>query len=111
MRPERVVAVERLEPVGHDPGVPVVAVDHIRRPVQGTAELERGATEDEEALAVVVVAVDRFAVEMARRVDEVDRDRAVVPERIVVATEPPPSGVSRCGTTGSGETYSRGTPR
>ena len=49
---------------GHQGGLPVVAVDHVRMPVQPAHALHHGPGEIGEALAVVIVAVNVGALEV-----------------------------------------------
>src|SRR5262249_36311080 len=66
----RVVAVERLRPVGDDARVPVVAVHYVRRPADSTGIFQGRAAEEDKALALIRIAVNLFALKVARRVHE-----------------------------------------
>src|SRR5262249_38288573 len=69
-----VIAVERLEPIGYDTGMPVVTVEDVGRPRDGAGVFEGGAAEEDEALTIVGIAVELFAQEGARRIHEEKTD-------------------------------------
>ena len=70
-----VVPVERLQVDGNEPGLPVVGVEDVGPLAAAPEVLERRPREEREAQpVVVVVAVERGAVEERRVLDEDDVD-------------------------------------
>jgi hypothetical protein len=73
---ERVVLVDGMQPVRDNGRVPIVAVDDIRRPAETPGHLQSRPAKEEEALAVVWIAVYAVSIEVIGAVDHVDRNVA-----------------------------------
>ena len=77
----RNAGVDDLQVGRHQPGLPVVGVQHVDGQVQQADGLQDGAREKDEAFAIIdiilaVGAVELIAVEVLVLVDEIDRDLA-----------------------------------
>src|SRR5437667_11780037 len=72
---ERIIVINSMHPIGHNARMPIMAVDNIRRPIQEPQCLQNTATEQDEALAIICIAIDILALKIARRVNHIDRNR------------------------------------
>src|SRR5579883_893552 len=67
-----IVMVDGMHPVRDYAGMPVVAVNDIRRPVQCAHCLQRAAAENDKTFPIIGIAIDVLAIKVARRVDHID---------------------------------------
>src|SRR6266571_1484772 len=71
-RIEGVLMVDSMQPIRHNTRMPVIAVDNIWRPVQGTHCFERGTAKQDETLSIIGIAVDILSFKITRGVNHVD---------------------------------------
>src|SRR5579883_1183033 len=70
-RKERIVVIDCMHPVGHNARLPIVAVNYVRCPAKRAYRLKRGETEEDEAFAIVGVAINILALKIARCLNEI----------------------------------------
>ena len=69
---ERVVVIDGMHPVGNNARLPIITMDDIGRPVQGTHRFKRGAAEEDESFSIIGIAVDVFAIKVAGGINHVN---------------------------------------
>src|SRR2546429_9872646 len=72
---ERIIVINSMHPIGHNTRMPIMAMDNIRRPIEEPQCFQNTATEQDEALAIICIAINILALKIARRVNHIDRNR------------------------------------